>query len=646
MIRKTLYNDILKILAICCLLTSVCLPAVQAQNSSDYFLANQLLQQQKYEQAYTVFERLVKQHPSSYVFFEKATECLINLKRYDEAVSLARQATSRDEYSQQAKIKLGEIYHVKGDTTQAFQTWSSVKSNNPQNYQLYLSLARAMENQRAFNQAIEIYQEAKQKFSGSPNLSIELANTYMQAGKYEQSVREYLDLLKENPDRISFVQSTMLRFNDDYMYDIAILEIGDFLNELSPQHPSHNSLHQLELWLLMERGLYQRAFNTAKNYEDSHNRVSYSLYSLGGRLLSEQKFDLARQAYSYYIENNVHSAKPRSMHELAEVNIAWADYLADYNLANASKRDSLYQRAHEILEVLISATPNYSDRYEAIVTQSELALDHLHNPNKAQENLETLQVSTDSSIIAQRTYIKGRIYLYEKDYSRARVAFTKSNKIARVGDLAEKTRYFLALTDFFSGDLEFAKIQLNALERQSTSYFANDAVKLRVWIQDGLQADSTGADIVPFANAIEAFSQGHDEKAFEYMSSVLNFDSFHPLMDEALLELSGYASPNKASLLYKLITHFVKNNGQFSPLKERLMWEKARIADEIVTNSIAVPRNSVSDSAFANITQSISLPETSKEIITLYEEILLQYPNGFYADFARSRINELQNPSI
>ena len=645
MIKKTCHSILLTSAAILCLLGTFSY-SVQGQTNNDYFLANQLFQQQKYEQAYTVFKRLVDEHPGSYIFFEKATECLINLKRYDEAASIALQASDRGEYEQQANIRLGEIYHVKGDTTQAFEVWSQVKSNNPENYQIYLSLARAMESQRAFDKAIETYKEAKQKFAGSSNLSIELANTYMQAGKYEESVREYLDLLRENPDRISLVQSTMLRFNDDYMYDIAILEIGDFLDELSPQHPSHNSLHQLELWLLMERGLYQRAFNTAKNYEDSFSRVSYSLYSLGGRLMSKQKFDLAQQAYSYYVKNNIHSAKSRSMHELAEVNIAWADYLADYNLANASKRDSLYQSAYNILNSLINNIPNYSDQYEAIITQSELALDHLHTPDKAIENLERLNTSTDSTIIAQRAYIDGRIKLYENDYSRARVAFTKSNKIGRVGDLAEKTRYYLALTDFFAGDLEFAKIQLNALERQNTSYFANDAVKLRVWIQDGLQADSTGADVVPFANAIEAFAQGRDAEGFNHMTSVLNFDSFHPLMDEALLELSSYTTPDDAPLIYKLITHYVENNGRFSPLKERLMWERARIADEIVSNNIPVSKTSAHDSSFTEIESSITLPAALDKVITLYEDILIQYPNGFYADFARTRIDELQKPQI
>jgi len=614
------------------------LPA-QAQDSNAYFIANQMLQSQNYERAYEMFNNLHRQNPENYIFLEKATESLINLKRYDTAIEITRQARNRSYYPARAGIRLGEIYHISGDTLRAFSIWEEVKKQNPRNMEIYLSMARAMRDRRAFEPAIETYKAAAKLFSDTSVLSSELANTYMKAGKYEESIQEYLDLIKQNPDRINYVQSTLLRFNDDYLYDIAILEIGDFLEGLPATHPSYRDLHQLELWLLLERELYERALATAREFEESQSYTSYSLYGLGAKLLSDRQFELAEQAYRYYVENDIEVAKYQSMEEIANIYIEWADYLSDFNLSSGQKRDSLYQKAFETLSQLETEAPGYRNMDRVYITQAELALDHLHEPQYANGYLSKLQQRADSSNLAQRSYIEGRIYLYENNYSRARIAFTKSNKDVRLGELAEKTRYYLALSDFYAGDYEFAKIQLNALERQATSYFANDAVQLRVWIQDGLQADSTGKLLNPFAKAVEYFAQGLRDSAISALDPLITENSYNPLSDEALLELSSHVSPDILPLTYERLTRYLDSAGSNSPLRERLMWEKARIGDQFFSEKLSASQPNAS----AIHDTEISLPDNRGQIIALYEEIILEYPQGFYASFARSRIEELQN---
>lgn len=622
---------------------------VQAQNDNSYFIANQMLQRQEYQRAYELFHELHKQNPSNYIFFEKTTESLINLKEYDKAIDITSNAVQQPYFSARAGIRLGEIYHIRGDTEKAYNIWDRIKKENPDNMELYLAMARAMRDRRAFEKAITTYREAAKLFSDATVLSNELANTYMQAGEYEKSIREYLKIIEENPDRISYVQSTLLRFDDEYIYDIAILEIGDFLRDLPQSHPGYRDLHQLEVWLLLERELYDRALATARNYEESQSQTTYSLYGLGAKLLSERQYELAEKAYRYYVDNNIGNAKNQGLEEIASVYTEWADYLENYNLSSVQKREELYRKAFQTLERLQREAPNYRNLERILISQSELALDRLHDVERARKFLTELEQQADSSNLAQRKYIEGRINLYEKNYDRARIAFTKSNKQDNIGEMAEKTRYFLALTDFFAGDYEFAQIQLNALERQSTSYFANDAVQLRVWIQDGLQADSTGKLLEPFARAVELFSLGDNSLAIEELKSLLLQNKFHPLTDEALLELSSHVTPQSVSSTYEMITHFLDENGRFSPLRERLMWEKARIAEQVTSDkNLSFAQNQPSNNPSSNKPETVAdnnsvFPKNIGQVITLYEDILLEFPQGFYATFARSRIQELQN---
>lgn len=627
---------------------------VFAQLDDNYFVADQLLRQQKFEQASKKFYKLHQENPRTYVLLEKLTECLINLKEYDRAVSITRQAIEKGYYRAEAQIRLGEIYHISGNTEQAFKTWNQVLERNSGSQQIYLKVARALSDRRAYEQAIEVYEKTSELAPSSSIIDSELAEVYLQAGKYEKAIQKYLQLVKQNPERMNFVQRRLIRFQDDNIYDVAILEIGDFLDELPDTHPSTRNLQQLEVWLLMERKLYKRALATAKHYEAESSSLTYTLYNIGSKLLAEQQFELAEQAYSYYIDNQIASLKNRCKEELATVYTEWAKYLENYNLGLSTKRGELYQKASETLESLHQEVPNYQRMDQILVSLSELSLDVFHEPKKASQYLEELKtLSGNSTKQAQENYIEGRLHLYNKEYTRARIAFTKSNKQEHIGSLAEKSRYYLALTDFYSGDYEFAKIQLNSLERQNTSYFANDAVQLRLWIQNGLQADSTGARLKPFAKAIEHFSQGQDQLGINELTTLFEKDRYNPLLDEALLELSTYQDTENAVFVYEALSTYLAQHGQSSPLYERLWWEKARLADQFVTNkeiAISLPRSASGDTLSAEErffkgkqgSNQISIPANVEQLIPMYEKILMNFPNGFYASYARDRIQELQ----
>ncbi|MDZ7659771.1 tetratricopeptide repeat protein [Fodinibius sp.] len=627
----------------------LCHQPVHAQQNKSYFEADQLLKEQKYEQAAKQFEQLYNQHPNRYLFLNKLTESLINLKEYEKAIAITKQAVQKGRHRPQAKIRLGELYHISGDIDRAKQIWNNVLKEYPDNQQVYLRVARTASDRKEFEKAIDIYEDLKSLSEQSNLISSELGETYMQAGNYERAMREFLELVEQNPDRLTYVQHRLMRFRDNYIYDVAILEISDFLDKLSPSHPSYNNLQQLEIWLLMERKLFERAVATAKNMEQESSTLTYSLYNIGSKLLAEQKFELAEESYSYYIDNNVASLANRCREELANVYIEWAKYLENNNLDLTSKPSSLYQKAFSTLNTLRTNGRNYHRMDQVLTTLSELSLDVLHAPDKAEKYLAALQnLSNGDRTKAKQAYIRGRLHLYDKEYNRARLSFSKSNNQERIGDLAEKNRYYLALTDFFAGDYEFAKIQLNALERQNTSYYANDAVQLRLWIQKGLQADSTGAKIEPIAQLIEHLSRGEEQQSITILEQLFQKDRYNPLLGYGLLELTTEKKKKNAAFIYRALATYLETQGKYSALREQLMWAKIRLADQLITNSDInlgpLQATAKQSQLFEN--NDIKIPQTVDQLLPLYEELLLQFPNGFYATFARDRIQELEETQV
>src|SRR5690606_8697027 len=96
------------------------------------------------------------------------------------------------------------------------------------------------------------------------------------------------------------------------------------------------------------------------------------------------------------------------------------------------------------------------------------------------------QLPQTDGVAAYKAYLEGRLALLDGDFGQARIAFTRVTRLQRTGDFIEQVRYFLGLTDFHAGDFEFATVQLRALERLTTGFHANDALRLRRWLALGV----------------------------------------------------------------------------------------------------------------------------------------------------------------
>jgi tetratricopeptide (TPR) repeat protein len=247
--------------------------AADAQ-ANEYQRANVLMQQQKFEEALPILETLYDENPRSYVFFDLYTDCLVNLKRFDEAEAIAREQVDQQRFRIQAAMKLAEILHLRGDKDDAMEVWMDEAEREAGNIQSYYTIGSSMASRQEYDAAINLYRSAQQRFSNETLFLNELANTYLQAGRFEESVNEYFRLIIHSPDQMSLVQQRFLRMRDQNLFEIAAFELEDQLLELNHNHEAYSSLYQLLTWLLLETEEFQRAFVLARQYE---NRTGYTI---------------------------------------------------------------------------------------------------------------------------------------------------------------------------------------------------------------------------------------------------------------------------------------------------------------------------------------------------------------------------------
>ena len=308
-----------------------------------------------------------------------------------------------------------------------------------------------------------------------------------------------------------------------------------------------------------------------------------------------------------------------------------------------------YERANQVYTILIDLS---LDEFKDI-DQATYWLDFLKN-NPATEQAYIL-------------YAEGRISLFKMDFITARQQLTRSDRATDSSNLSERARYYLSLTDFYAGDYEFAEIQLRSLERRHTSFYANDAIKLRMWIRNGQRADTTGSVLKAIGEGFFSIHTGKYTSALPPLEPILA-NVHNPFSDDLTIELSSLLPAGYNHLKFLLLERQI-NARPYSPLLERMMWDRAVMSEEIHNSGgITMMDEPLYMFSFFKIDDTSGRELTNEErffkhmntettkwqlqsysdfdlesVSKLYEEIIVEFPDGFYATFAREKLQTIES---
>jgi len=442
---------------------------VNAQNqiSQDFIIGTQLLRQGQNDRAAEIFAGLVEKNPGNFMYLEQYILALSNMKQYEKAIQTVTSYLNTSPNDLMTTTRLANLYHISGDVSKATEIWKQALLMEAGNPNVARIVSESMQERREFDKAAEVLQNARSQFQDASLFLFELANIYLISGKYSLAAREYNSILLQYPDRLQFIQRQYSRFNDMELVDAAIIESDESIRKLTVGDERISMMREFQIWLLLERGLYRRAIATARNMDVESGQQTMALFNVGQRLAGQNEYELSEQALKVYADNRDHPLSARSGEELASVYMRWARYLITSNLDSGEKVDSLYSKADTTLRRIRAEFPGYQRRSQVAMLQTELALDYLKDDELARTWLNDMnRFGEAEQYRTERQYLEGRILMFEGRFNDARILLTRANTEARIGDVAEKTRYFLALTDFYSKDYEFAGIQLKALERR------------------------------------------------------------------------------------------------------------------------------------------------------------------------------------
>lgn len=630
-----------------------------AQSRNDFNLGNQLLRDGEFEEAYEVFRKLMEENPRSFAVYDRAVSALINLKRYEDAIAITEERLENFATDVNTMVRLGEIYHIRGDKDEARDIWYNVLDRHSDNNNAFRRIAETMNDHRQYRDAIEVYKKAREQFNDPGMFGFDIADNYLAVNEFESAIEEYLDILADDERQKNRIQRQLLNYDEQQLYDTAIMLTEERFDQLQAGSSRDLAYRDFLVWLNMERGFYRRALAAARTLERYSDNERHAVFRVGRQLRSHDEFELAADAFSYYQDLERHPLKARSLEELSRAYQDWAAHLIDNNLDFGGGADSLYRKAFQSVEQLTGQFPQYDRRMQTLVIQSELALDHLKEPELARSYFEKMENAVnDTSDEAQMHYIEGRLLLYQGDFQMARVSLTRSNRISGSGDTAEKSRYYLGLGDFYNGDFSYSRMQLRSLERENHSYFANNALQLRYLIQNAHDENGENRSLKRYAKARYLYDTGRYNESAELLAPIIEEAAEHPLQNDSSLLLARSLRQIHPEIAFRVIDRHMRRPSVARNAGERMLWKRARLAEVVfVMQQRATGDESgfewqapagLLDTAMFSGEQLRGALSGETSLLTLagvvdyYEELLIRYPDGYYSDLTRDRIRKLE----
>jgi len=164
---------------------------------------------------------------------------------------------------------------------------------------------------------------------------------------------------------------------------------------------------------------------------------------------------------------------------------------------------------------------------------SQLQLNVFHELGEAEALLsEIVSRHPESPVADQARFDIGVTYLLRDDLTQARLAFSRLENELRIGELAERSRFELALIAFYNGHFESALAFADALDENTATDIANDAIELKVLLRENRGPDSLDTPLRQYARSQLLHRQRRFREALSLLEPLLMSYQSHALDDE------------------------------------------------------------------------------------------------------------------
>jgi tetratricopeptide (TPR) repeat protein len=605
--------------------------APQAKAADIQFrLAESYEQSGDFESAVRIYESLYGKDSSNMVVFEALRRDYMQLKLYDKAITLLERFIRKMPDNISLLSELASVHMLKSDEPKADAIWERAIGVDPKHEITYRLVGSSMLQSRQFERAINVYKRGRIACGDPALFTPDIAYLYSITLKYPEATLEYIDMVRQNPAQLGFVESRIATYTGrtDGLNAATVT-----VEKAVKAEPANLSCQQMLAWLYMEGKHYDQAFEVYKLIDDKSHAEGHELFNFATRALNEKAYAVSAKAFTGIVE------KFPKFDQMALVKFGYAHTQEELqaetdtlNLfggvdpfaakpAHAAEGTPLYGGAIAAYEQVIGEFPTTEIAARSMLRIAILKQERLFDLAGARAELEKLsgRYAMFPGVIEEATLRLGDVYLTLGDLEKAEAEYRiLAGHGLIVNPRQETAALRLAELDYFRINFQSALSKLKDLTRNAGSDVTNDALSLQIFIQDNIKQDSLS--LKEFAQADLLKRRQKIPEALAAFEAIVKAYPKSNAVDEALMSTGD------------LLTRLERYTDALA-VYNRLLKEfpESIVLDRTVMKIAEVYRLGLKDPANA---------------IATYQKLLEQYPNSIYAGQARARIRELRGDNI
>ncbi len=594
--------------------------AAQEVDSSEvgrFQLAESLLQAGQFDRAIPMLEDLLASSPGTHVFYERLRQAYEEVKRYNEAIALVERQMARASSPEVFLVEKGRLQFLAGMETEARETWDSVVARQPTSPSVYLMVYRSLLQVRLFDIAIEVLEDGRQRI-GNPDLfQTDLAQLYALTSRLDQAVEEYLGLLQNNPGQLSFVKSRL----GPYMTDSSsIASAVPPVESAVARDPLNRSYRELLTMLYVELERYEDAYQVVQAVDRLEQEEGSMLFAFAQTAADGGAWNVGVNAFEEVLKRYPASpASPDALRGLGLLQEKWAQEFLSRLEPDSSRAH--YSAALATYERFMIDYPQHAHVPDVLTRMGRLQQEFLGDLESAERILSEVTARYPGTRAAdEAAYALGQLAVMTDRLTDARIRFTRIVTRLRTGDLADSSRLELARLHFYQGQFDAAVALAEAMQENSFSDVSNDAIGLKVLINESRGPDSLNTALRRYARSQLEIRQRNTEQAVLTLNFLIDEFGDHPIVDDARFL--------RADVLAELGR---TNDAMQAYLEIPLMHPMSFFGDRSLFRAAALARDQQGD---------------TDRSIELFERVLSEYPRSLLVQDARTAIRLLRGEQV
>ena len=572
--------------------------AITYYNAKDYEKAMPLL--------YQVYE--ISKNES---YFRYYIDCLLNMERYSEAeAQIQKELKKQNPEKPEFYIHWGHVLKVEDKLEEANSKYLKAIEIIPPNRINYLIAANAFIGWGEYEFAKQTYLKGKEVLAPE-SFSYELARIYLYLRDYENMMEEYLNLLHDNEDQLSRVQSSLasamrLDIDDDLR--------NQFRNQVLKRiqaEPDVIGYNRLLIWFFLQEKKFSSALRQSVALDKRTGNEDIQIVQLGNMALNNKNYDDAQKAFQYLMDKGENTPFFRQAFAY-KIHASYLRFTNEFS-NDKVKGEQLANEFKEGLDYLGITVASLNLLQE----NAHLLAFYLNKPEEAlallNKGLEIPRLQPEQTGLLKTE--KADIYVYSNDPWEATLIYSQVIEDNKTNSLGDDVKLKKARLSYYMGNFDWAKAQLDVLKASTSKLIANDALELSLLIGNNLNLDTTAVPLTMFAKADFLFFQNKNDEAMTVLNGLLELFPYHTLVDD---------------ILYRKAKIEIEKQ-QYLVAAENLQ----KIVDEFSYDLLG-------DDALYLLAELYNYNLNEKEKARdLYKDMLIQHPGSIYTEESRKKFREL-----